>query len=990
MRAYERRERSNPLKRAARWAQAGTQNALEVMRLSRIAPMTNAPYEIIEQDRMHRLRRYARTSPGPSVGGPLLLVPPLMLTAEIYDVSPELSAVTLLAAAGVDAFVIDFGAPEREEGGMERTLDDHVRTVAKAIATVKRLTGKNVHLGGYSQGGMFCYQAAAYVRSENLASIITFGSPVDVHRNLPLVHADVFASMAELGKKLIDGPLQHIEGLPGVLTSTAFKLLTPRKELEQIIDLVRQLHDRQELEKRAMRRRFLGGEGFVAWPGPALRAVIDQFVVHNRLMAGGIVVDGQTITLADITCPVLMFVGMRDDIARPAAVRGIVRAAPMADVSEIDLEAGHFGLVVGSRAKKETWPSVIEWIKWRDDGGPTPALLRPKKREIDTEWDDADDWDIDVDLDYELMADAVTGAVSSAWRKVSDAITDATDSLDAVRHQLPRLRRLEQIAPDTEVSLGKELATRAKQAPEETFFLWQGRAFSFAQAEARVSNVVSGLFACGVEPRKRVGVVMNGRPSLLTMVTALNRMIAVAVVLPYDASDEALREAMASSRVEHVTTDPENAARVRGLTDKPVLVLGGGGTGAGPRTLPDGVIDMEAIDPKQVKLPSWFEPDAGLARDLALVLFTPNASGALRPSTITNHRWAFSALGAAAACTLSERDTVFACLPLHHPAGMLVSVGGALVSGARLALGGNFDPTTFLTEVRRTGSTVVFYAGEMMRGLVLAPATPFDRNHALRLVAGSGMRADLARELTRRFGVGVLEFYASTTHNVVFANASGEKPGAVGRPLPGSAEVAIVRIDFDTGLLLRDASGRCVLTDANEPGAAIARLPDRAIDPDGPVERARIVRDAFTSGDRWYLLRDILSRDADGDHAFIEARSNVILTPGGMVFPRKVEDAFYRIPDVEVVVVQPMGPATNPTLVASVVARAPLATATLEAALDELPPHARPKYVRQVEHIAMTAGYRPLATPLSDADVAPRPHVRVLRNAASGTGFEEL
>lgn len=984
MRAHERRERSHPLRRAARWAQASTQNALEVMRLSRIAPMTNAPYEIVEQDRMHRLRRYARTQGGAApVDGPLLLVPPLMLTAEIYDVSPELSAVAMLAAAGVDAFVIDFGAPEREEGGMERTLDDHVRTVAKAIATVKRLTGKDVHLGGYSQGGMFCYQAAAYVRSKDLASIITFGSPVDVHRNVPLVHADVIAPIAELAKTLVDGPLQRVEGLPGVLTSTAFKLLTPRKELEQIVDLVRQLHDRQELEKRAMRRRFLGGEGFVAWPGPALRAVIDQFVVHNRLVQGGIVVDGQTITLADITCPVLMFVGLRDDIARPAAVRGIVRAAPMADVQEIDLEAGHFGLVVGSRAKKDTWPSVVEWIKWRGGQGPTPALLRPKPKEIDTEWENADDWDIDVDLDYELMLDTVTGAVSSAWRKLSDTFKDATDSIDALRHQLPRLRRLEQIAPDTEVSLAKELALRAKEAPEETFFLWQGRAFSFAQAETRVDNVVRGLFACGVEPRKRVGVVMNGRPSLLTMVAALSRMSACAVVIPSESSDDAVRDAIARSRVEHVATDPENAARIRGLTEAPVLVLGGGGTA---RDLADGVVDMEAIDPAAVVLPAWFEPNTGLARDLALVLFTPTSSGALRASSITNHRWAFSALGAAAACTLSERDTVFACLPLHHPAGMLVSVGGALVSGARLALGASFDPATFLTEVRRTGSTVVFYAGEMLRGLVLAPATPFDRNHPLRLLAGSGMRPDLARELTRRFGVGVLEFYASTTHNVVFANASGEKPGAVGRPLPGSAEVAIVRIDFATGLLVRDAAGRCVLTAPNEPGAAIARLPDRAIDPDGPVERARIVRDAFSSGDRWYLLRDILSRDADGDHAFVEARSNVVLTKRGVVFPRQVEDAFYRIPDVEVVVVQPFGPADDPKLVASVVARSPLDEAALTAALEDLPAHARPSLVRQVEQIPMTAGYRPLALPLTDADVAPRPSVRVIR--ASESGFE--
>src|SRR5690606_29490875 len=100
-------------------------------------------------------------------------------TAEIYDVSPELSAVARLVEAGLDPFVVDFGAPEEEQGGMDRTLDDHVRGVAWAVERVAELTGRATHLAGYSQGGMFAYQAAAYLGSRHVASVITFGSPVD-------------------------------------------------------------------------------------------------------------------------------------------------------------------------------------------------------------------------------------------------------------------------------------------------------------------------------------------------------------------------------------------------------------------------------------------------------------------------------------------------------------------------------------------------------------------------------------------------------------------------------------------------------------------------------------------------------------------------------------------------------------------------------------------------------------------------------------------
>src|SRR5213082_4098447 len=103
----------------------------------------------------------------------------MMLAAEVYDVAPTSSAVTILREHGVDPWVVDFGAPEREEGGLERTLTDHVLAVSDAVERVRDATGEDVHLAGYSQGGMFCYQTAAVRRSEGLASVITFGSPVD-------------------------------------------------------------------------------------------------------------------------------------------------------------------------------------------------------------------------------------------------------------------------------------------------------------------------------------------------------------------------------------------------------------------------------------------------------------------------------------------------------------------------------------------------------------------------------------------------------------------------------------------------------------------------------------------------------------------------------------------------------------------------------------------------------------------------------------------
>jgi putative long chain acyl-CoA synthase len=143
---------------------AAAQNALEVARFGGLETNEEqSPYDVFAEQRVYRLRHYYSDG---NAGPPVVLVPPMMLAAEVYDVSPATSAVTILREHGVDPWVVDFGAPEREEGGLERTLTDHVLAVSDAVDRVRKATGVDVHLAGYSQGGMFCYQAAAYRRNE--------------------------------------------------------------------------------------------------------------------------------------------------------------------------------------------------------------------------------------------------------------------------------------------------------------------------------------------------------------------------------------------------------------------------------------------------------------------------------------------------------------------------------------------------------------------------------------------------------------------------------------------------------------------------------------------------------------------------------------------------------------------------------------------------------------------------------------------------------
>ncbi|MDW8247118.1 MAG: alpha/beta fold hydrolase [Sandaracinaceae bacterium] len=896
---------------------ASLRNLIDILRLGQLSEPYRTPFEVVEEDRTHRLRHYTlairQEHPSLKDARPLLLVPPLMVTSEIYDISPDLSAVRFLLEAGLDVWLVDFGAPEREAGGLNRTLDDHVLAVSRALDKVRGHTQKDAHLIGYSQGGMFCYQAAAFRRSHGIATLVTFGSPVDIWRNLPLLSERATEQLLDIVRWLVDPFWEALRALPGLLTATAFKVLSIHKEVRQIAEFFASLHDRERLEQRESRRRFLAGEGFVAWPGPAFRQFVDEFVVGNRMASGGFVIEGRPLSLVDIRCPILCFVGIRDEIARPAAVRAIREAAPQAEIVEVKVPAGHFGLVVGSRAMRFCWPTVVEWVLWRDGIVKAPPSTFAKRLQPKgvTEIDEGefDEGEIDFDLLFDIFGNAFR-AGRAQLRALGQRVARTVDHL---RWQLPRIELLRTLRPDTPIGPSWVLAHQANAHPEGVFFLWKERAFRFKDAERRVEALAKGLAHVGVRRGQRVGIFMGVRPSQLSAITALNRIGAMAVLLGTDL--ERLEETSRLVKLDALIVDPERAQLICDRIEIPILVLGGGSPQSPARPpLPKGIIDLEAIEPSLIEWPRGLEKNRARSSELAfLILKEKRGEGeGFGLAQITNGRWAFSAFGAAAACALTTHDTVYCCLPLHHPSGILVACGSALAGGARLVLVDGFNAERFSEEAHRYGVTVVFYVGEMLRLLVELKRNPLDEGLPVRLFAGSGMRVDLWNKLRDRYPKArIVEFYASTEAPVVLANTRGRKAAAIGKPLPGSAEVRVVRWDVLARAPQRGENGSLDWAGPHENGALLARM-DKSFEGFGesfqrgvPPWRAPFVVEG--EGTSWFVVGDMVRQDEEGDFWFVDRLERLIFTPSGLVIPRAIEDALLRLPFVRMVAVLAMG-----------------------------------------------------------------------------------
>jgi putative long chain acyl-CoA synthase len=948
----------NQLTRPLERLGAVAQNALEVARFGGLATdEESSPYEIAAEHRVYRLRHYypeAKRDPGPAI----VLVPPLMLAAEVYDVAPSTSAVTILREHGADPWVVDFGAPEREEGGLERTLADHVVAVSDAVDSVQEATGRDVHLAGYSQGGMFCYQTAAYRRSAGIASVITFGSPVDTRHGMPFGLPEQFA--ADLADLLAESFRRW--SVPAWVSRTGFRLLDPVKTMRHQLEFILQLHDREALLSREHQRRFLEADGWVAWPGPALADFLGQFIAHNRMLEGGFVIEDRLVTLADITCPILTAVGTVDQIAPAAGVRAVVQAAPQADVYELCIDGGHFGLVVGSSARTLTWPTVAAWARWRSGEGELPHDVRrpPTERSLELTRNVRSQVGYGVELAAGVGAGIARSVVGTARRASRTAFALTREAAG----QLPRLARLDQIHPGSRISLGLLVEERRRRAPDGIFFLFEDRAYTARDFNQRIDNVVRGLIEIGVRQGEHVGVLMGSRPTAVALTMAISRLGAVAVLMRPDG--DVAREAELG-QVERIIADPERAELAADIGAPETYVLGGGG---GPRSLGPLVTDMEQIDPGQVTLPRWYRPNAGKGRDVAFIVFTGEGKRT-RMSRITNRRWALSAFGTASSAALSPADTVYSVTPPYHPSGVMTSIGGAIAGGARLAMARSFDPSTFWEEVRRYGVTVASYTWTLLHDLVEAPPEPGERHHPVRLFIGSGMPPNLWRRVEQRFAPArVLEFYASTEAGAILVNLRDVKRGAMGRPLPGSAEVRIAEYDLQAGGLVVGKGGFAQECGTDEVGMLLARV--------GPAEPLSVValRGVFAPEDGWVVTGDLFRRDADGDYWRVDGVGEVIRTANGPVFTSPIRDALGELEAVDLAVaygVRPPG-AEHEVAVAAVTLRAghELGPRELSRAVANLSAQQRPLIVRRVERIPVTTWFRPLTGPLREAGI-PQP-----------------
>ncbi|GHF11792.1 alpha/beta hydrolase [Kordiimonas sediminis] len=286
------------------------------------------------------------------IGQPVFLIPSLINPYYILDLKPGRSLAAYLKNAGFRVFLVNWNEPEEERGF---GLSDYIlKCLAPMLEYIQAVVGvERVATVGYCMGGTLAAGLAA-VRPKQIGRLGLLASPWDFNTAEPMAGRAFLPLMARLLDILPDSMPVPIDLLQVFFTS-----LDPT------------LTDRKFRRFSAMDTESPAAEFFVAlehWANSgaplsqmAARDCLQKWYQDNQPVKGQWAIRDQSVRPQDFDFPTLVAAPTGDRLV-PAS-SALAFSQGMQDCTVLEPNAGHVGMVVGSKAEAGLWQPLADWLQ---------------------------------------------------------------------------------------------------------------------------------------------------------------------------------------------------------------------------------------------------------------------------------------------------------------------------------------------------------------------------------------------------------------------------------------------------------------------------------------------------------------------------------------------------------------------------------------------------------------------------------------------------
>jgi len=306
---------------------------------------------------------------------PLVFVFALVNRPYILDLRPGKSVVSHFVNRGFETYNVDWGRPT--PGDQHLGLEDYVlQYLDNVVDQVRRRTGcEQISLLGYCMGGTMTAMYAA-LRPEKVRNLILLAAPVDWSSRDSLLSVWTDPKYFD-----VDRVVEVFGNAPPQWLQASFLMLKPVQNLvEKWVGFYQQMEDEKFLEDFFAMETWLNDNIPVA--GETFRQFVKYCFQRNLLIQGKLEIGAEQVDLGNIRCPILNLIAQQDHLVHPNQSLSFNDATRSTDRKTIVFPAGHIGMAVGSRAHRDLWPKVADWLEQRSETvRPAAARQRPAEPE---------------------------------------------------------------------------------------------------------------------------------------------------------------------------------------------------------------------------------------------------------------------------------------------------------------------------------------------------------------------------------------------------------------------------------------------------------------------------------------------------------------------------------------------------------------------------------------------------------------------------------
>lgn len=434
--------------------------------------------------------------------------------------------------------------------------------------------------------------------------------------------------------------------------------------------------------------------------------------------------------------------------------------------------------------------------------------------------------------------------------------------------------------PPADRTLSTILTRQAARYGDRPLLIAGQTRWTYAETAAVAAASAKKLVEAGIVPGDRIAILASNRAEFLEAYLGCAWLGAIAVPINPALRGVQLEHIFRNSAPRILIAEDVYLANLDSLQDRNVLppvtwTIDGSGLSRGA-----GSIKAGAVRPLLTPKPG----------DTVAILYTSGTTGPSKGVCCPQAQLFWWGIYSARNLSIRDGDVLMTTLPIFHT-NALNAFYQALLNGCTYVLEPKFSASGYWKTARQHGATVGYLLGAMAAMLLAQPETPDDKNHAIRVSLGGGVPGHLQEPFRRRFNVPLLDGYASTETNFIFATPiPADHPGSMGYLIEG-AEAQIV--DADDTPLPDGEAGELVLR-SREPFAFATGYFNM---PEKTVEAWRNL---------WFHTGDRVARDSNGLYRFIDRMKDAIRRRGENVSSWEVENVLHAHPSISACAVYPV------------------------------------------------------------------------------------